>query len=403
MQNYIENQDPNSNSYEDNNQNIGIENVNNDNDEYEQNAEGIQPIPEEKNIKPLLGVIVALIIILLAYFFFWRSIAAKTKNIVADALSTFEYESIGVSGFPLSKNIKIKNIIFGNDTPFASKNKMEIGEISISSFIFGKTFNIKLKDISVVTADGTKYDLMYNGVPNIKLAFYPDRKIQKLEYKDNGYRVISAETNETLYTAGESIFSLESVENGNTADYSIIASFKDMQNIQLFNINEQTNTDNNIPEVFNMNIDISSSITQNNNGNISNYIIKIIMFDLLGNSNNGFQITGEIIKDADDIYSYGNIDFTLLNYKNILNLYKENLIQLDNTDELSISLGLKNKEEFIKIVNHIFNKVNDIILRNGSTTDNKGVISIVKQKNAPDYFINGQSLYGVIQDILLTE
>ena len=398
MDNNTENKNLNNNNYQE--ENIGVENVNEaaNKNEYMNN---IQPFAETKNIKPLLGVVVALIVILLAYFFFWRSIAAKTKNVVADALSTFTYENIGVSGFPLSKNIKIKNITFGNDSPFITQNKVDVGEIEISSLIFGNIFNIKMKDVSIITADGAKYNLIYNTTPNIKVSFYSDGKLKDFEYKDEGYRVLNAENNDTLYTAGESTFTVKTVENENTVDFAINGLFKELQNFEVLNLEKQDN--NEVPEKFNFNMDVSSSITRDNSDNISNYIIKINMFDILSDKGNGMQISGDIIKDADDVYSYGNIKLVILNYKTILDLYKQAILEAANTEELSSLVNIQDQEEFAKTVNFMFDKIQKLIEQNTDTTDTKGVISIVKQKNMPDYSINGQSLYGFIQDILLTE
>ena len=353
-------------------------------------------------VLPTLYVIV-LIVILLAYFFLWRSIAAKTKNVVADSLSAFEYKSIGVSGFPFSKNVKIKDITFGGNNPFTTQNKISFGEIEISSLIFGESFKVKFKDILITTQDDTKYNLLYNGKPVVNIIFYQDGRLKYFSYKDNGYRVTNADTNETLYTAGESTFSIDTTINNNTIDYAITGLFKDMQNLELINVDKNIDTKNVVPEKFNLNIDISSSITLDSAYNISNYIVKINLFDLLGDAGSGIQITGELIKDDIDVYSYGNMDFTLLNYKDILNTYKESLLSETNAEEIQVLLGTKDVGDFTKLVNSVFNKIENLIAQNKNTTNNKGVISIVKQKNTPDYFINGQSLYGVIQNILLVE
>ena len=124
---------------------------------------------------------------------------------------------------------------------------------------------------------------------------------------------------------------------------------------------------------------------------------------MLGDKGNGIQVSGEIIKDADDVYSYGNIKLAILNYKAILDLYKQAVLATANSKELSSLVNIQDQAEFENTVNSMFNKIQNIIAKNPTTTDKKGVISIVKQKNTPDYSINGQSLYGIIQDILLTE
>lgn len=386
-----------------NENNIGVESVDESGNSYTEDGGISQSIPGTRNIKPVIGVVVVLIVILLAYFFLWRSIAAKTKNVVADSLLAFEYKSIGVSGFPFSKNVKIKDITFGGNNPFTTQNKISFGEIEISSLIFGESFKIKFKDITITTQDDVKYNLLYNGTPSVNIIFYPEGKLKYFAYKDNGYRVTNADTNDTLYTAGESTFSIDTTINNNTVDYAITGLFKDMQNLELINVDKNIDTKNVVPEKFNFNIDISSSITTDNSYNISNYIVKINLFDILGSEGNGIQITGEIIKDVDDIYSYGNIDIALLNYQDVLKTYKENILSTDNSQDIEAFLGDKDIGEFTKMVDNVFNQLSTLISQNSKTTDKKGVISIVKQKNTPDYFINGQSLYGAIQDILLVE
>ncbi len=386
-----------------NEDNIGVESVDESGNSYTEDGNAIQSIPGTRNFKPAIGVVVVLIVILLAYFFLWRSIAAKTKNVVADSLSAFEYKSIGVSGFPFSKNVKIKDITFGGNNPFTTQNKISFGEIEISSLIFGESFKVKFKDILITTQDDTKYNLLYNGKPVVNIIFYQDGRLKYFSYKDNGYRVTNADTNETLYTAGESTFSIDTTINNNTIDYAITGLFKDMQNLELINVDKNIDTKNVVPEKFNLNIDISSSITLDSAYNISNYIVKINLFDLLGDAGSGIQITGEIVKDTDDVYSYGNIDIALLNYQDVLKTYKENILSTENSQDIEVLLGDKDIGEFTKMVDNVFNQLSTLISQNTKTTDKKGVISIVKQKNTPDYFINGQSLYGVIQNILLVE
>lgn len=350
----------------------------------------------DKNIKPFLGVVVALIVILLAYYFLWRSIAVKTKSIVAESLSDFQYESISLSGFPFYKTIKIKNIDFDDDIPVIARNNVKVEDIKISSFIFGSSFNITLKNILITLDDGTKYNLLYNGVPNITISFYPNGAIKYFEYKDSGYRVLDS-LNKTLYTAGETVFKIDTTQSNNKLDYSIYGTFKDMQNLSL--IDEKNNIDTSvIPEIFNLNFDISSSLTENKNI-IESYIIKINSFNLIGNNGNGFKIVGEIVKDSDDIYSYGNLELILLNYKNTINKYRNKIIDIINTENNSKIVNEKNKKSVINIINNFFNALEKVIKDNKNTTDNNGVISLIKKKNAPDYLINNSSLYSIIQDI----
>ena len=72
-------------------------------------------IPEgakNTNIKAFISVFVVFLLIILVYFFIWKSITTKMKNIIADAFKDFKYESISISGFPFHKTITIGNISF---------------------------------------------------------------------------------------------------------------------------------------------------------------------------------------------------------------------------------------------------------------------------------------------------
>ena len=157
-----------------------------------------------------------------------------------------------------------------------------------------------------------------------------------------------------------------------------------------------------IPEIFNLNFDISSSLTKNR-GVLDSYIIKINDFNLIGNNNNGFQLSGEIIKDNDDIYSYGNLKFTLLNYKDFLFNLKKNILEALNLEETNKLINKDNKNNLLTLTNNVFKVLEKTIKLNTETTDSKGIITFTKKKNMSDYLINGNSLYGIMQDIYRIE
>ena len=398
--NNIENNDIDNNDIDNNDIENSIEEVNEDTNFTQKTKNSIIQTFNENGIKPFFGVIIALIIILLTYYFFWRSIAVKTKSIVVESLSGFDYESVSVSGFPFYKTIKINNINFGNDVPVITQNNVLVENIKISSLIFGTDFEITLKNISITTEDGSKYELLYNTTPKIAISFYPDGTIKKFEYNDYGYRVID-KSNITLYTAGDTSFKIETIQNNDTFDYSFVGNFKDMQNLSL--VNSTSDIDPNIiPEIFNLNFDISSSLTKNR-GVLDSYIIKINDFNLIGNNNNGFQLSGEIIKDNDDIYSYGNLKFTLLNYKDFLFNLKKNILEALNLEETNKLINKDNKNNLLTLTNNVFKVLEKTIKLNTETTDSKGIITFTKKKNMSDYLINGNSLYGIMQDIYRIE
>ena len=182
---------------------------------------------------------------------------------------------------------------------------------------------------------------------------------------------------------------------------AFVGNFKDMQNLSL--VNSTSDIDPNIiPEIFNLNFDISSSLTKNRSV-LDSYIIKINDFNLIGNNNNGFQLSGEIIKDNDDIYSYGNLKFTLLNYKDFLFNLKKNILEALNLEETNKLINKDNKNNLLTLTNNVFKVLEKTIKLNKETTDSKGIITFTKKKNMSDYLINGNSLYGIMQDIYRIE
>ena len=51
------------------------------------------------------------------------------------------------------------------------------------------------------------------------------------------------------------------------------------------------------------------------------------------------------------------------------------------------------------VTNNVFEVLEKTIKLNTETTDSKGIITFTKKKNMSDYLINGNSLYGIMQDI----
>ncbi len=349
-----------------------------------------------KNLKPFLSVFIILIILVLGYYFIWRSIVIKMKNIAVDSLKDYKYDSISIGGFPFVKKVKVKNITFGNDLFLATRNQVNVKEITISSFIFSSTLNVKLKDITTIsTIDSTVYSLAYNEEPAMTISFYSNGSLKAFNYSDLGYRVVSSD-NKTLYTADKSSLNIQSILNDDTVDYSINGEFQNMQNIAIIEKDNEALIKE-VPEIYNLKFDISSSITKKD-GETESSVIKINNFDLAGSKNNAISITGNIFKDPSDPYSFGDINVILSNYNTLINEYKTSVLEALKIEGESFSDN--DKKEYISIINNIFKELEDVIKKNSATTSDTAVISVVRTKNSPDYIINGVSFLDIIQQII---
>ena len=354
-------------------------------------------VPEEAknntNIKAFVSVFIVFLLIVLVYFFIWKSIATKMKNIIAEGFSDFKYDSISISGFPFKKTITINNINFSENVPLKTENYVSVEKIKISSFIFGDLLNITFKNAKMIDVNtNTTYTLTYNDEPKINLSFYSNGGLKSFNYSDIGYRVINS-NNETLYTASNSLIDVESTKTGNTIDYSIIGNLQDMQNIAIINGDEQVK-DNSVPAIYNLKFNISTSLTRDND-KISNSIIKIETASLNGNNGINVGLTGEIFKSQDDPYSYGSINLSLDNYKKILNDYENKIVVALNMQAKQGNTENNNTE----MIKKIFNIINSVIQRNPQTNDKTGFLNISREKFSSDYFVNGTSFLNIVKEI----
>ncbi|HSQ97983.1 MAG TPA: hypothetical protein VLL98_04670 [Rickettsiales bacterium] len=352
-----------------------------------------------KDIKPFLSVFITLLIIIIAYYFVWKNIATKVKDTLVESFKDFKYESVTVSGFPFSKIILVKNINFTNGTLLTTENYVSIGQIKVSSLIFGRSLDISLKDIKTINAsDNSVFTLNYNEEPKINISFYSDGMLRSFNYSDIGYRVIN-NNNETLYTADKSLVNIESTKNDNTVDYSIVGDLKNMQNISVLNKKDQISKKEE-PEIYAMKFNISSSLTMKDK-QINSSIIKIITANLVGNKDTNVSLTGEIIKSPDDPYSYGQISLALSNYQKWLSTYKNEIIEA-LTIESKSNKDFKKEQlnEYVNMTNKLFIVLEDLIAKNPETKNNNGIIVLERKKNSQDYTLNGDSLFTIIQTIM---
>lgn len=354
-------------------------------------------VPEEAkntNIKAFISVFIVFLLIILVYFFIWKNVATKMKNIIAEGFKDFKYNSISISGFPFKKVITINNINFSENVPLKTENYVSIEKLKISSFIFGDLLNITFKNAKMFDVNTkTTYTLTYNDEPKINLSFYSNGGLKSFNYSDIGYRVVNS-NNETLYTASNSLIDVESTKTNNTIDYSIIGDLQEMQNIAIVNGDEQVK-DNSVPAIYNLKFNISTSLTRDGD-KISNSIIKIETASLNGNNGINVGLTGEIFKSQDDPYSYGSINLSLDNYKTLLNDYENKIV---------VALDMQAKQSNTennnaKMVKKIFNVANSVIQRNPQTNNKTGFLTISREKFSSDYFVNGTSFLNIVKEIM---
>ena len=70
-----------------------------------------------------------------------------------------------------------------------------------------------------------------------------------------------------------------------------------------------------------------------------------------------------------------------------------------NLEETNKLINKDNKNNLLTLTNNVFEVLEKTIKLNKETTDSKGIITFTKKKNMSDYLINGNSLYGIMQDI----
>jgi len=371
-----------------------------ENNEIEVSSNGVEGSFNQKNsnLKAFLSAFVIFIVIVSIYYFFWRSVSSKTKNIVVEELKDYKYSSIKVSGFPFYNNIVISDLHISNGALMLVQNKVDIKEVKLSSIVFGKKFKVFFKDITIDDqSTNIKYNVVFNDIPNVNFSLNSDKTFKDFYYSDVGYRVISND-NKTLYTAGNSKFSLQSTKNNNTFDFSIIG---DLQNLQNFDVvNTQIKVDNmeNEPPVYNIKFDISSSFTKEKDDIVSS-IIKITNINSISNKGDFFSLSGQIYKDQGDPYNYGELKISLKNYSLIMSNYKN--IFVDTIKEEAKNNGTSKDENYSEnVVNKVFENLDNAIKKNSNTKDDLGVIELKRNKGEPDYTLNGEGLSKIIEPMM---
>jgi hypothetical protein len=360
-------------------------------------TESGEVIDWKNKIRPYLGIFIILLIVISVYIFFVNITANKVKNAVLEYAKSYEYESIKISGFPFSKKITIKNMVFSSKSNFITKNKISIDELTLSNFIFGSNIKIQARNIKTINfVDNSVYTLVYNNEPEISISFYSDGKLDSFKYIDTGYKVLSID-NKTLYMADSSNLEIKSVKNGDTIDYAISVDFQGMQNFDILNDNSNP-LDNVEPNGYNLLIDLSVSLTRNKKITTES-TIKINKLSFSNKETSIIDLFGDIFFESGDKYSFGKLKLVISNYKNFMDSFKKSFKNALEISYQTSPVDNNTKKDYGKMIDSLFKITDALIKNNPESKEDIGVLELTRAKKATDYFINGKSIFDILKSL----
>ena len=348
----------------------------------------------DKNIKPILIIIIILMVILLGYYLLWKSISIKTKNTLINAIQEYaiiDKTKIKISGFPFNKKIKIENIKIDNGNyPYLYNKVIDINNVNISSSIFSNNLKIDVENViyTTYTEDNeleNTYTVTFQDKPIINIDFYSNAKLKSFNYSDSGYKVID-NSNQINNSTKNSKIDVNSIIDNNTIIYTIKSTITDTQNVKY-----EKNSSVSIDKKYSLYADMIYSITTDE-GEFNNSSLKINNITLSNENINVINVTGEVLKDVSDKYSYGNLKVIFSDYKDTLEKTKKEVIKSFK--------GKEDEKEYMQISQNVFKVFEKLIKKNKETTNSKGVLDIEREKNYYDYFINNESFYKTLQDLI---
>jgi hypothetical protein len=353
--------------------------------------------------KPYLAVFLIIVVLSVGYYFLWNSTTNRVTDVIKKMLISYKYASIEVSGFPFKKNIKIKNIVFSNDSPLINKTQAIIDEVNIDSFIFSKKMSISFKDIKVVNPDKKDvYALVYNEDPEVFMSIFSDDRLNYFKYNDTGYRVIDTQ-NETLYTAGNMFVEINSVRVDETINYNIKGYLENLKNFNLFALSDGEIKNGEDVTSLSLNLDAEWIASWVHNKPFSNSI-KINSLTLSNNEVEMGNITADLINSGGGTYTFGYLTLKLNEYIKVIdNLQKVTIEQITNDDnEVVEKLKEEDKKAYISITNGVVKKIVEIFGKNPETNkDGIGVLTIQKNKGDPSFYLNDINLISIVNEMLL--
>jgi hypothetical protein len=266
----------------------------------------------KKIITIFLGsAIVAVWVSLLAYYLAWIIISNNTKkeikqllknkinNNTNDVIQITSFDKIKVSGFPLNIDISIDKITFKTDFV----DQIEVHDVKLRYFILNQE-KIELKDmgdiIIVPIKNSNSYVLKYNSVPKIIITKNKNDVLEKINYQDNGHRIINAKSGKITDNIGKTSIYYERI-------------FDIIKNKFVYQVNLETQIQldkasckecdaiNNLEEIF-VKLSMGGEDSKENNKEvnsvtINNFSIKSPAFvingygSILNNDKNTFKIT----------------------------------------------------------------------------------------------------------------
>ena len=266
----------------------------------------------KKIITIFLGsAIVVVWVSLLAYYLAWTIISNNTKKEIKKLLKNAIYQStndviqitnfdkIKVSGFPLNIDISIDNIAFKTDFI----DQIEVHDVKLRYFVLNQE-KIELSDVGdiIITPikNSNSYILKYNSVPQVIITKNKNDVLEKINYQDNGHRIINAKSGKITDNIGKTSIYYEHI-------------FDAIKNKFVYQVNLETQTQldkasckdcdviNNLEEIF-IKLSIGGEDSKENNKDINsitinNFLIKSPAFaingygSILNNDKNTFKIT----------------------------------------------------------------------------------------------------------------
>lgn len=185
------------------------------------------------------GIILIVLALIYSVFWFFKTgqIEKQISGFISENSSYISAGEVEVSGFPLSQKVVIKDLKFSIQNPIFSKYKILIKTIEANSGIFSNNFAVTIREqISVQNSEDNSLGVVeFNQDPEISISI-SDGIVAKFNYKDAGYRIVSADKN-VLYAASSTILALETaIEEGDKIRTKISGSFKDIEGFSLLSI-----------------------------------------------------------------------------------------------------------------------------------------------------------------------
>ncbi|MDR2526603.1 MAG: hypothetical protein LBC92_01880 [Rickettsiales bacterium] len=358
--------------------------------------EEISPEQEKmlRNTKILFVSVIFILIFTVIYFAIWRGINSSLRDSINEMIkNSATFDSVEYSGFPFKKIIKIKNLSLSSP---AKNTQVLVKNVVLHSGIFASEMNLDFENIRIIQ-DKKSYNIIYNEKPTSVINFYSDGRLNYFNYADNGYNVIDSETNQ-LFSSSELETKIDSVRNGNSIDYAFSGGVKNIKTATDIAKSPESSNDS-----YSFSFDGDLIVDKDENGR-SSVDIEIKTASLLKNEKEMLSVKGNVKSGGKDKIAYGNITVTAQDYKKMLeDLEKEAIKIIKEGEVMGKKLTKEEQKSHIFILAGVLSSINDIIEKSPQTKKGiSGVISLSREANSVQYFINGENLNNFINALFLS-